>query len=268
MSNLSSNEVFQFSRFFHLCRVEFLRSYKSLLIKAAAVIGFFLLGSLLNGFQREPQYYFPAYAGIFAVLGLLITAGSFRSYYRRDRNAFFLTLPASWLEKWLVKFLGSTAGWMIFSFAAYTVYTFVAAGLNELIFGFHTSPFWWQKEIGWLYLHFLIAQSVFFLGSSVFRKTPLFKTGLSLFALTIFLSLVFMLFAKIVIPNEWAATAGIEHWNGPGITFHLGEMPESLKAWGRGLVLAGKIFYWGLLAPFSLLVSMVRFREIEVKDGV
>jgi len=269
VDNLSVNDLLSPGRMLLLGTVELRRKYRALALKAAAVIGVFLLASLVAGFTRQTQEYFGSYAGIFVVLGIILTSLSFRDYYRRDRNAFHLTLPASWLEKWLIAWLSTSLGWIIISFAGFTLYTFMAAGLNELIFGFHTSPVWWRKELGLLYLHYMVAHALFFMGASIFRKNPLFKTALSLTVLITVLGLLFVLMVWLLAPREWLAE--------DGRSFHLmmddnfwkqAVITLDLPRWQTVLERLGKVFYWGLVPVFSWAVSLVRIREIEVKDGV
>ncbi len=265
MNKAIINDIFNPVRFLRLVYLDIRRELKTLLVTLGGVLAFFLLISLFHGYQRETEPLFYNYIAIFVVGGLIFTSRSFKEYYRRNRNTPQLMLPASKTEKWLEKLVITTVGWIVSSFVIFSVYAFLSAGLNELIFGFHTSPLWWRSELGWLFLHYAVIQSIFFLGASIFRKTAVFKTLLSIFVLSILISVISALFFRIIFGDVFSVVLDI---SSNDINFGPEDAPAEIFGYFERLWTLLKVFYWAVIIPFCWGVSLVRFREIEVKDGI
>ena len=260
------NDIFSPLRFGRLIYINFMGNLKSTLITFGGFLGFYLFISLMNGLSGEPEGYLQEYIAIFMVGGIFLSVRSFRHYYRRERNTPLLMLPASKTEKWMEKFLISTVIWMAVSFAVFTLCTLISAGLNQLIFGYHTSPVWWDNVIWEIYLHYLVVQSIFFLGSSVFRKTALFKTLLSLFIISTVIAILSAFFFRFMFGDLFRTVMDLHF--GRGIIIHPGDINPEAMVFFRKFGTAVKIFYWAFIMPFCWAVSYIRFTEIEVKDGV
>ncbi|MBI9103367.1 MAG: hypothetical protein JEY99_13195 [Spirochaetales bacterium] len=268
MRSITVNDIFNPVRFLRLFYLDIRRDWKTLVITLGGVFAFFLLTGLIDGYRHSDADYLYTYMAIFIVGGILLTARAFRHYYRRERNTPLLMLPASKTEKWVEKLLMTTLGWMIGSFIVFTAYAFLSAGINELIFGYHTSPIWWDEILVKFYLHYLVAHSVFFLGASVYKKTVLFKTVLTIFIIGVVLSLFSALFGRIVFQDLFKTVVHLSNNGGNGINIGPGDTTPEVMDFIFRLGKVMQVFYWALIIPFCWVTSFVRFTEIEVKDGV
>lgn len=268
LTNEKINDLFHPRRFLSMTVFDTRKALWPLLIKAGAVLGVLLVVSLVNHFFRQYMDYFEMYGALFFILGCLITASSFRGYYSRRHSSFMLMLPASRLEKWLEKFLLSTLGWMIFSFLAFTVYTYLSAGLGKLFFDFYTPPAWWSRYLGQVYLSYLAFHGVFFAGASIFKKSPLFKTILTLFGLFAFFMIVWTVFARVLLGPEITRLSHGVFWEPfEDYLYRFAFSPEmdNIRRFGNW---AGRLLGWVIVPLYCWTLSFVRFREIEEKDAV
>ena len=258
------DDFFNISRFLKLFVLDFKKDYRGFLIALGGIYAFFLIPSLISGYTGAPNEYLSTYLFLFIIGGAAITGRVFKDYYRRDRNTPLLMLPASKVEKWFEKLVLSSIGWIAVSFTGFSVYTLLAAGLNELIFGVHSSPVWWDKILIDVYLHYFIIHAVVFLGASVYKKLALFKTILSLFVIGFMLSLISLFFARIIFSDLFHYLINFPRGTVPPFFYNIpADWEPTLMKWARIF----KWLYW-LIIPYCWGVSFVRFTEIEVKDGV
>ncbi len=261
------NNIFDLKRFYLLFRKDLLQGYRSLIVTGAAVLGasfFILLVSTAGSGGSDSGF------SLFVTLlwggGLIFTSLIFKDAHSADRLHYWLMTPASRLEKFLEKLLLSTICYVL----ALIVVFFAASSLNILIYRiFFTyrpplfNPF--TREV-WINVgHYMIVQSIFFLGALWFRKYNFIKTILTLSVLQMVLSIVLGAMGYLIF-----LTPIRESFMGNSFYFTMaGQILGSrLLTMNPVLINTFKILYFGVLAPFFWFLSWMRMKEVEVKDGV
>ena len=254
-------------RFLLLFKRDLIQGYKVLLITSAAVIGTLLLILLLSSAGKTGEDF---HEGLFLPLlwlgGLIFTSLCFKESHSVNQIHQWLMTPASPLEKFMEKLLLSTVFYVLALLAGF----FLATCLNSLIYLmifkqtvplFNPAQSWLWFNIG----HYMIIQSIFFLGAVWFRKYNFVKTVLSLNVVQILLA---MAVGGIAALAYWGpikeAAGGNAHFfvQGGQIIF------QNFHRLNPFLLTVLKFIYFGLIAPFFWFLSWLRMREIEVKDGV
>ncbi len=264
---MNRDNIFNPRRFLLLFKKEILQGYKPMLITIGAVIGAALFILLLS---TRGEGYVQVQQGLFLPLlwlgGLISTGMAFKEAHTAHQIHSWLMTPASRLEKFLQKLLMTT----LFFILALIVTFFLATVLNSLVYLlvfkravplFNPFQRWVWINIG----HYLIVQSLFFLGAVWFRKYNFIKTVLTINILLTLLAIVTGVFAYLIFRGPVReAVAG-----NPSYFVMAGQIIiQKFGALNPYMIGALKVFYFGLLAPFFWLVSWFRMREIEVTDGV
>lgn len=264
MSFNDGNAVFEPRRFGFLLKLEALKGWRPLLVVSGSVMGVFLLVSLIMGYGREHFDHISSFSNLLYIGGFIFTGRVFLTFYKKEWNIPTLMLPASLFEKGLTQLLLSTIGWVVYSLLVYTLFSLVSSGLNLLIWDFATPVFTPSRLMGKIIIHYLVIQSLFFLGASLFRKAAFFKTILSMVGLVTLLSLIFALLVKLFFWREmgFLFESG-RHFEG---TFFSGDF--HYEGDFRGWFTLAKVFYYGVMPLFCWTTAFLRLREIEVKDGV
>ncbi len=254
---MESINQFSAQRFTLLIKRYFVLNYKPWLIGLGALSGVLLLVSLINAYASGGSFNFPLITSLGSVfifiVGFMTTSSVFKEIHTPARGQFFLTLPATTIEKLFSHwFITSIAYILIANIILYLVLLF-ANGLSNLIWGMQWS-FFNPFSIGNLELmgQYIVAHSLFFLGAVYFRKNNFLKTLLSLFALYVFLGIILGLSAWAIFGSGGVLLDGneINH-----------EMQLQLES---NFKLINRIFFAGIMAPFCLLVSYFKFKEREV----
>ena len=239
---------------------------RSSFIVLAATLGFlFIVSALDAGLGRnDPGFHAGVFHAILMIGGFLFVSGLFREVHRKETNQTYLMLPASSLEKVLSRLILATIGWGLFTLVWFSLFSLASEGLNMLFFGRSHRLFNPFTTKVWLTLsHFSVLQSVFLLGAIIFRKLHFFKTVLSLAILTIAFSLFGALLVRIIFADYF--NASLMFGGESGLSLALEEL--SLKLSGS-LVLLRNILYWLAFPLVSWTIVYIRFREVEIKDGV
>jgi hypothetical protein len=253
---MNTNHVFSLQRFSHLFRRHLLYYQKTMLIGLGAMAGLLLVISILVTYSNQGVFSTNIFETLGIVLfflgGYLITSQSFNELHSPSRGQFFLTLPASSFEKLFTAWLVSAPVYIVVGLLSLWFVNLLAALVNSAIFGSQILTLnLFSPIIGKLALIYLITQSVFFLGAVYFRRYNFLKTLLSLFVIQWVLSiwvfiLMFLFFDRAAFqmgPEEsFAAPAFFSEW----------------------VPLMARILFWGLMAPFFLVVSYLRLKEREV----
>jgi hypothetical protein len=267
ISSLKSGAVLQPGRLYLLLQRDLVHHYKTLTTAAAFGFGALLILNLLSGSAGSSQ---TAHQTYFSMLlfwgGLIVTSLSFTEIHRAPQNYFYLTLPASPLEKYLSKLLLTTLGYMLVSLAGYFLVSVLALALKWVLF--HTSaplfnPFY--PAIGQALLSYLIANAVFLFGALFFRKTHFIKTSLSLiaffFALFVFTAIVISLVFFDRLPAGLASNFRINVDLSELFSGHLNQW----AGWWLNLLKFAACF---VITPFFWVAGYFRLKESEVRNGV
>ncbi len=177
---METNQYFSFPRFWHLMQREFAQNKRILFMIAA--VAFLVVGGNLLGwaYNREHGVHEFGYGFYLLVGGFILTSLSFTEMNRPDSKLFYLTLPASSLEKFLSRWLITGIGFAVFFTIGYWITTIIARGLGIAIFDFNIGDFnAFTKENLLFFQIYLAVQTVFLLGAIYFRKSAIFKTVLA-----------------------------------------------------------------------------------------
>jgi hypothetical protein len=267
---MTIESVFSPKRFWYLFKKEMLAIYRPMLTVYGAaallvlIISFFST-AVMKGEGRLHYGFF--YFFLFSI-GPILSSMAFLPIYKKERNMEYLMIPASTLEKFLVKYLSVTvvfvASLIVFSGAT----GLVSEGLNMLLLKRHHVLFHpIDKNAALVMLHYLIIQSVFLLGSAYFKRIPYVQTLLVLWLL----SFVFMILGFIflgVIAKTFMESAPMMAGGAQTLLTNPQMIVEFLGPYGKALALILKISYFGVLAPVCALISFLRLREAQVQYGV
>jgi hypothetical protein len=193
--------------------------------------------------------YFPFY---FWTVGIWLTSLSFKDVGNNLKAMAFLLIPANPIEKYLVKFLVSSLG---FIFVGSAVYAGSAAFITLFLHLTNRSPLpsfelFHLSHLS-MFANYFVYHAVFLAGSIYFKKRVITKT-------TLFVALYFIClfgFASGVLYLLFGSADAI----GSGIKSVIELYPLSKTA--------VKIYTWGLVMPSLWLLTFVKFREHEVADG-
>jgi hypothetical protein len=267
----SLNTAFKPRRFAQLLLRDLAGGYRSLLVAMASVAGTVILVSALTVLGQKlsgqhvgaGNFHLNIFTNLLFLGGFIVSSLAFREVRQNGGGIFYLTLPASSLEKFASKLLATSVGYALGSVVFYTAAAAASEGINRLIFGFGNA-FFNPIDLNVLESlgYYAVAQSVFLLGSIWWRKTAFLKTWGMLMAVVAGVALVAGIAARIVF---W------EYFHGWEIDFN--DVPGAMElarqaSLGYGpLVTIGrvlKIVFLAGTAPVCWLIGWLRLRDIEV----
>jgi hypothetical protein len=194
------NDRLSLQRFAWLLRNEALRNYRSwTLVSGTVALLAALLSALgaLDGNVGDNFYQTVFIATLFA-WGTIATSQAFADLHGRGTNAAFLLLPASALEKTAARLVVHTVALFVYLLVLTTVLSLVLEGINAMLFGVRRELFSPLDRTAWsIAPHYLVVQSLFFLGAAWFRKLQFVKTVGAVLAIAIGWSLVAVAIALV-----------------------------------------------------------------------
>ncbi len=236
-------------------RNDVMRSYRSTLVISGTAALVALAVSLSVAYDGEvgqgPLFYRAFFIAALFAWGTLATSEAFSDLHGRGSNASFLLLPASALEKTLSRLLIYTVGLIVYLLAFTVALSWVLEGINTLWIGERRELFSPFDSLAWsLVPHFVVAQSLFFLGAAWFRKVHFIKTVGAAIALAAGLC---------------AIAAGLAWLVGPIACVNAECYEFPLFDW---LTDAAPVAYFYLLPPFCWFVAWLRVTETQVSHGI
>ncbi|MFO7729293.1 MAG: hypothetical protein R6V86_00870 [Spirochaetia bacterium] len=264
-------ERFSLKRIELLLRRDITSGYKNVLIIIGALAAVLITFDVLNFtlFQGQPEigHHLSTFSTILFIGGFIVTSGIFKEVHQRESAQAYLMLPASPLEKTVSRILISNIGWILLTLLWYSAYSYLSAGITELMAGQHHylfNPF--QSRFWLIIANYLVVQSIFLVGAIYFRKAQLFKTLLTLFAAGVIFSILMAVLVRVVFDPYFSGMFMIDNAELIGPMFE--DMPFRFQDSIKVLMVIRNVFYWGLLAPVAWLITYIRFREVQVKDAV
>ena len=261
------NHTFNVNRFFLLLKKDLLQGYKTLLITIGAVTGatvflLFISSSGEGGAKVHMGFFLP----ILWLGGLILTSMVFKEAHSIHTIHGWLMTPASRLEKFLQKLMFTTVLFILALLGAF----FAATALNSLIYRLFLNrrPPLFNPFQSWVWInigHYLIVQSMFFLGAVWFRKYNFVKTVLTLNILQAGMALFLGLAAGLVY---WTPLREAAHGNHQFFMEASHLLTMKFNGINPLLITVGKVIYFGCFAPVFWFVSWLRMKEIEITDGV
>ncbi len=197
---MTSNQFFAFPRFLNLIREEVSSGYKMTFIVASVVFAFLIFLSTImasdNDMRDFHQIWYPI---ILLGGGFYFTSTSFDELNRKEQRMNYLSIPASIFEKFSLKLLMTTVGYIIGVTLLYWIFAGIADLIAEKYFGNTFRPFNPFDDFYTMMISIYISvQSVFLLGAVYFNRYSFFKTQFSLGILEIILAIVGFLFFRII----------------------------------------------------------------------
>ena len=261
------NRFLNLKRLWYLLRKDLFDSWRGNLIAAAAVSGamiiFAFLGALIEG--GRSMEYSAYFIGTLFIWGCIAASHAFTELHDKNKNETFLLLPASAMEKTLVRLLTVSVILPIFILVFITVGSMISETVTSLFFGLSFIPFNPFASCNWTVIGYaVIVQSIFFLGAAWFKKTHFVKTVLAvivfIFAFGLIAGGIFRLvyapyFEGFFVPRD--------------IHFDIARVIESrFPVLVSVLETIGKIFVHGIMAPFCWILSWFRVRETQSSYGI
>ncbi len=254
------NEIFSPHRLGLLLRNDAIAAYRSLFIVSATLAGIIFIIALLTrgSASGNDDFYLAWFIVMLLTWGPIAASRSFRELHDKTKNEAYLLLPASTLEKTIARLLSATIFFLVYLLILISFTSVVVETLNKIFFGqqnqlFH--PF--DPRIGALLSHYVILQSVYFLGAAWFRKTHFIKTTFAITIACIGLTVLAMMIIRLVlVPSFGDLEMGI----------------DSLYTLYHGLIGAAQVglnaLYFVGLPVMCWFVAWLRVRETQVSDGV
>lgn len=262
--------VFAPRRFGLLMKKEILGSYRPMLTVFGASALLVLIVSFISSavFQGEGRLHYGMFYFLLFAIGPILSSMAFLSVHKKERNMEYLMIPASTFEKFLAKYLSVTvlfiAALIIFS----TLTGLISEGLNTLLVKRHHQLFHPVDKNMWRsVLHYLVIQSVFFLGGAYFRRIPYVQTLLVLWLL----SFVFMILGFVfmgVVAKTFVENASMMSGGGQTLFNQPGMFLDYMGPYGKAVRVIIGICWYGVLGPVSLFISWLRLREAQVQYGI
>ena len=227
---------------------------KTYLLSFAAVASILIIISFLNtlGSDYLSKDLFITLGKVFLFIGgVMLTSNVFKEISSKHRGWLYMMLPANPSEKILSYWLLTTVGYVVMASLTMVVSSIVLSVLSTLIF---KTAFYVFNPFSMAYLeillHYCIVQSLFFFGAIFFQKNNFIKTILSVFVFNTILGII-----AVIITYLLFGTAGIDSNNLQltGDHFFTVIIPYTAK-----------VFYYGLMVPFFIVVSYFKFKEREV----
>ena len=256
------SEQFSLHRVGLLLRNDALNRYRTVLIVSLLIALIMLIGAMgvAYGGGGEAGAYTGQFLGTLFLWGTLAASVSFGDLHSKSRNTEFLLLPASALEKTFARLVYHSVGLVAYLLVLTTVVSFIAEGINLLLLGRRNGVFQSFDSVIWRLLpHFLVVQSLFFVGAAWFRRAQWLKTTLSI-------AILLCGFFAVFIALAWAV--GLARWSGAALDFD----GDFYSAVYRPLRWLFDTVFWAVyfvaLPVFCWFVVWLRVKETQVSHGV
>lgn len=264
-------EKFTFRRLELLLRRDLAGGYRNILVIIAAIAALLITFDVLNftifNGGTDVEYHIGSFGRILIIGGIIGTSSIFKEIHRRENAHSYLMLPASPLEKVVSRILLSNIGWILLTLIWYSLYSYLSAGITELLVDQHHplfNPF--NRQIGLVCAHYIVLQSIFLVGAVCFKKSHLFKTLLSLFIIGVTFSILTMLVLRIVFAPYFNGIFAVDETRMIGTAF--ANIPSRFGDSVEFIETILNFIYWAMVAPIAWIVTYTRFREVQIKDAV
>lgn len=246
---------FSLHRLFLLMKRHSIMNLKTWLIGFGAISGILIVSTLLQSFAtglfNVGSLSSTGISFIF-IAGYLVTSMAYNEIHTPARGQFYLILPANTFEKLLSNWLLTSVIYILVAQVLLSLVLIISGLLSALIFSTQIEFYNPFTEAGFKNMGiYVVTQSIFFLGALYFRKNNMLKTLLSLFVIIVVISTVSGLFGWIILGES----NQINEENLP---------PQGLELFTDTIPQIARVLFWGLTAPFFLIVSYFKLKEREV----
>lgn len=261
------NEQFTWHRLGLLIRNDIVSGYRPILFTLTVLAIIMMLSAIPSvGFGHiDHGFYFDWFIGMLCIWGSITASFTFRGLHDKTKNENYLLLPASALEKTIARILNVSVFFVTYLLLFTTLVSLVTEGINLLAFGRYNSLFNPFDQEVWIVIStFLVAQSVFFLGSAWYRKLHWFITVLSIFVIGIGLGVLALIAFRILFADFFIGLL----LPSPGFFVAMANIYSSNKDLWDTVLMVLKVLYFSVLAPFCWFVAWLRVKETQVSHGV
>ncbi len=259
-------------RFFHVLKADFFSRFTYYGPFCVTLFCILFLFSIISGSPANMNFYLSFYSLVIFVGVPLVAGGAFKDVFKTANIHDWLLLPASTFEKVLSR--------LIFTFPVYLIVVnavFVMTSLVSYLWSFlvHNkgSVLFDPFSVNALSIlpHLVLLHSVFFFGASVFRKSPFFKTVLSIVLLFTVLFIAFsVVLVKMITEKNLNVVSGMIQFSlfagnqSPAASALNGQVKQ-LSKWAS---LTIQSVYFVLLPLFFWTVPFIRMRKLEAQRAL
>jgi len=253
--------IFDPKRFALLVRADIQQYSRTILIGVGIVAAIYFVSTipplLFPPHRVDSDFHQGFFPAMLFIAGFLFSAGVFSEIHKPVQNAYFFLLPASLFEKMLVRLLGSGIGFALISVFVYYLFSLITSGIAA-IYDWGSFPAFnsFTRDMLLTIAVYLVTHSIFLFGSVYFKKHSFMKTGVSLFALAIFLGIFAGIIFRIVYGDYFQGMNFID--NGMFTDFNC------MSDFGITLASIFKYLFWIVLAPLCWILTYLRLSETEV----
>jgi len=244
-----NHKFFDISRTIKLFKRQLFLNKSNFLISYLGILAAYFIISVGIASKNPIPYQaeFVLFYIIYFILGYILTSRSFQELTDQRNGYQYLILPVSNFERLFVSWFISSVLYTIIIFISFIPVMIIANYIASFIglYDFTWFPF---KNFHFLNLVgiYLVTQTIFLTGSLFFRKNAFFKTILSIIIIYIANAMIVYFIFYIFNIRVTGEKFFIINDN-----FNLLENTY-------------KIIFWYFLAPFMLIVSFFRLKEIEI----
>jgi len=258
--------TFNFSRI----RLLFVRFFaenwrRDLTTLSAFFVAFGVLPHLINFFL----FPFILFCLLLFIGGIHFSARIFHEIHYTSSGMHYLHIPASRSEKFFVHLVLTLILYPLVCFFLYFAAIFIGNLLEPImpamfnyktidmanLFPSSSLPGISISSVGKLLTNFITYQSIFFLGSLIFKKHPTTKTILSLIAFGIVLGIIQACLGQIFWTNIDISSIG-------GLKDKITQLGEHLM--GSRIMVHAEYIFTAIIALFFWTVSFLKFKEKEI----
>ncbi len=286
------NNYFDKRRFGLLCKNEVFSNYKMWSIYFVTIVGIYvglaiLMSILFKLFPTktdfDPYSLNNMFKGFLFIGGYILTSLTFSDINNKLSSSLWFSIPGSTFEKYLVGALISSIGYSIFLILAFIIASIISSLLSFLIVGYGIeifNPFivgssidngvreYLSSNFGlnifvfiWIYI---LTNSLFLVGSIVFRKAAFIKTILATSVIQFIIFMIIGLIVVFIIKSGIYQSWDVRIFNGLNGYLEYHTDPNTFT---------GFMFKWVSILgiPFSIFFNVVgylKLAEKEVKGGI
>ncbi len=289
---MKQNKYLSLTRISALAKKDFTEQRRTVLIAAAAIFGallvIVLIGAAFNdtnistwngasapntrfsGSRETSTIMDVFFVLILMIGGLILSSKMFAESHKKIENHDWFMLPASTLEKFTVRLIASSVVYVLGAAVFMLLFSITASALTALLFNGEIIVFNPFKRANLITAaSYLVIQSLFLLGSAYFKKNHFIKTVLALVVIGIFFLLFALLMLRLFFApyiskfsgnfNNFGVFSGLHHYADNWLLAPI--IPPFIRV-------SVKVLYWAVTAPLFWIITYVRLREVEVKDGI
>jgi hypothetical protein len=254
--------VLSWHRLRNLIEGDVIARYRSLAMVGVTLASLMLVGDWLTARSSDPAHLYRVwFVLILTTWGPIAASASFRELHDKTRNAAYLLLPASALEKTLARLLLLLIGLTAYVLAIVTIASLIGEVVGSAVGGGSRSMLNPLDRTVWAVIpHCLVIESLYFAGAAWFRRTHFMKTTFAITLLSVGLLAAGILVLRFMLGADLLSFGDI------------GDRAEQLyRSYPRVIDASAFAFlalYFVALPVVCWVIAWLRVGETQVSDGV